>query len=489
MSMLTTTRIGCPSLISFWWGNRQARNSFQFSPQAIDMRRYHIGLMLAGTSMMLAGLYARPAEGQSIQLASELQLQNSASIATPVPAFSLAETDLPTVPDPQGMTLQDLEHLACQCNPSIKRFSALVAAARGSAYQAGRLPNPLVGYQGQQIGSSGRAEQHGVQVSQDIIRREKRALDRSIASQEIAQAEQQLAVQQMRVVNDVRAAFYRVLYTQQQIQTVKELKQVADKAADIAKQLLAAEEVAKTDLLLAEVEVQRVMLQQSNLELAQQSAWQQLSAVVGQPLAVQTLEGDFFATGANIDFDQTLAALTTHSPEVLALQAKIHQAQCVLQRQIVEPLPNLSVQGLYNFVDNGIDGKPDAGIAVAIPLPLWNKNEGAIQAARQQLVAAQQQLGQIQLRLKQELAPVLEQYNRAKSQVTYQQLQILPRLSQTLDLTRQAYEAGETSYIAVLTVQREYAQNKLAYLEGLDLLRKSEVNLQGMLLQNSLQAQ
>ncbi len=174
---------------------------------------------------------------------------------------------------------------------------------------------------------------------------------------------------------------------------------------------------------------------------------------------------------------------------MLAANARIYQARCYLQRQIVEPRPNVSVQGLYNFVDNGIDGDPDAGLAVSLPLPLWNKNEGNIASARQELIAAEQLLTQTQLRIKQELAVVMEQYNRASSQVAYLRDQILPRVQKTLDLTRQTYEAGEVSFVALLTVQRTYTQNKLAYLEALATLRRAEVDLRGMLLSGSLTVQ
>ncbi len=126
---------------------------------------------------------------------------------------------------------------------------------------------------------------------------------------------------------------------------------------------------------------------------------------------------------------------------------------------------------------------------MSVPLPLWNKNEGNISSARQELIAAEQMLTQIQLRIKQELAVVMEQYNRANSQATYLNSQILPRVQQTLDLTRQTYEAGEINFVALLTVQRTYTQNKLAYLEALATLRRSEVDLRGMLLSGSLNAQ
>jgi len=445
-------------------------------------------LKMALTAMLAIQSWSGAA-AQQISLASSMRLPSESIYVLPGDETGKPIASPETAAQIAGWGLAELEQLACQSNPTLIRFSALVASARGLANQAGRMPNPLMGYEGQQIGSKGQAEQHGALLSQDIVRREKRQLDRSVATQEIAQAEQRLAAQQQRVLTDVRGAYYRVLYAQQQIDALEELNAIAQKAVDIAAQLLKAEEVARTDLLQAEVEKQQAELQLANSHFTLQAAWSQLSAVVGQPLPLQPLAGDFFAATESFEFEPTLAWLISQSPDVLAANARIYQARCYLQRQIVEPRPNLAVQALYNFVDNGINGNPDAGLAVSVPLPLWNKNEGNIQSARQETIAAEQMLLQIQLRIKQELAIVMEQYSRAHSQANYLSEQILPRLQQTLDLTRQTYEAGEVNFVALLTVQRTYTQNKLAHLEALAIVRKAEVDLRGMLLSGSLSAQ
>ena len=85
---------------------------------------------------------------------------------------------LEQVPTPQARTLlclADLEQLALHNNPSLGRAHAQVQIARGNWVQVGLPPNPSVGYSGQQLGSNGLAEQHGVYVTQEIIRGGKQA--------------------------------------------------------------------------------------------------------------------------------------------------------------------------------------------------------------------------------------------------------------------------------------------------------------------------
>ena len=71
-----------------------------------------------------------------------------------------------------GLTVESLEFIATKSNPSILRASAQIAAAKGRAYQAGLRSNPEVGFDFQQLGSSGRAEQYGVLVQQEVVRSE-----------------------------------------------------------------------------------------------------------------------------------------------------------------------------------------------------------------------------------------------------------------------------------------------------------------------------
>jgi cobalt-zinc-cadmium efflux system outer membrane protein len=102
------------------------------------------------------------------------------------------------------------------------------------------------------------------------------------------------------------------------------------------------------------------------------------------------------------------------------------------------------------------------------------------------LAAAQRELQQVESALGQRLAPVFERYSNAAQQVERFRDRILPKAAETLDLTRQSYELGEISYINLLTVQRTYANNRLAYLDAMETLRLAEIEIRGLLLSGSL---
>jgi hypothetical protein len=99
---------------------------------------------------------------------------------------------LPPIEDAPGLALEQLQQMALSANPSVARAEALVGAARGNWLQVGLPPNPNVGYEGQQLGSGGLAEQHGVVFNQEIVRGGKLKLNRLVAQREVLVAEQEL---------------------------------------------------------------------------------------------------------------------------------------------------------------------------------------------------------------------------------------------------------------------------------------------------------
>ncbi len=387
------------------------------------------------------------------------------------------------------MQLAYFEALALASNPSLQRALYLVSAARGNALQVGLQPNPMIGYEGQQLGSRGLAEQHGVTLAQEIVRSSKRILNRSIACRDVNAAQFAHDVQRLRVLTDVRILFFRALRAQRQIEVTAQLLDISRKALQSAEALFKAQEVGKADVLQAQLEVEAATIQHENAENRRRSSWSELCAVCGAPgLNPTPLDGDLFAAAAPSPFDETLARLQSLSPEISVAATQIDRARLNLQRQLVEIQPNLSVQGLINWRDNGIGGASDGGLAVSVPVPLWNRNQGAIHQARYELAAAEQALAQLQLALQQRLAPVYERFTNAHGQVERIRDRILPAAAQTLDLTTKTYQAGEINFVALLTVQRTYNQHQLAYLDALESLRIAEAEIDGLLLANALQS-
>ncbi|MEX2176636.1 MAG: TolC family protein [Pirellulaceae bacterium] len=435
------------------------------------------------TRAAAAGQAIPPAANQSsIQLAQHVEPM-PAPPPEPLPQAALRPVAL------GRLTLADLEQMALAANPSVGRAAALVQAARGNWIQAGLPPNPVVGYEGQQIGSAGRAEQDGVFVEQEFVRGGKLRLSRQVAAQEWARLEQELAAQQQRVITDVRIAFYQVLIAERQVELSTRLRDIAAEASNVAEALLKGLEVGRVDLVQSQLELGNAEILAQNARNRFSAAWRTLATVLGNPdLPPQPLDGNIEDGGPELIWETSRERLLTSSPEIAAAMAEIQRARWALERANVEQVPNVTVAGLVNWRDNGIDGDSDGGITVGLPLPLWNRNQGGIVQAQGQVAAAERALDQLELSLENRLVPVFERYSNALHQANKYRGQLLPAARQALDLVRRLYQAGETPYLNLLTAQRSFSQTNVNYLESLRELRAAETEIDGLLLSGSLES-
>jgi cobalt-zinc-cadmium efflux system outer membrane protein len=416
--------------------------------------------------------------------------QYTESGPAPPPDRSAPESLPPALAQPvrlAGPTLADLEQMALVSNPSIVRAVAVARAAQGNYIQVGLPPNPTVGYEGQQIGSGGRAEMDGIFIEQEFVRGGKLRLNREIAAQEWARREQELAAQQQRVLTDVRMAFYAVLIAQLQEDQYTKLVESANTIVEYNERLQNGGFRSRGEVIQVTLERERYRTGALNAGRRRLAAWRELAAVVGRPeLSPERLEGSPDGLGPDYEWNAVLQRLLTSSPEVAAAMANIERARWALQRALVEKTPNITVNAMINVRDEGIGGRPDGNLIVGLPLPLWNKNQGGIIQAQGEVAAAERALDQLELDLQQRLAPVFERYSNARNYAERYKNLLKGLTDEWLRLNEQLREAGETAQLDVILFQRTYAETHLDYLEALGEQRQAEAEIEGLLLSKSL---
>lgn len=418
-------------------------------------------------------------------------VQITTETADESPAVSSTVTVLAAVMLPLAveseLTLAQLENMALASNPSLAEARALVSAARGKWFQVGLPPNTLVGYSGQQLGSGGAAEQHGLFIGQEFIRGGKLCLDRAVVALEVRKADHQRAVQQQRVLTDIRLAYYRVLVAELRDEKAGQLVKIAQKAVEQATALLELKEVSKADVMRARIELQKAQLMLKNAGNRYIGAWIRLIAVAGVPdLQPRPLAGDVEQTIQDIDPDDVMARLLSESPEMAVAVSEVDRARRVVARARAEPIPNVDLEAIIQS-DNGT-GSSNANLQVSIPIPWLNRNQGGIRQARAEVVAAERAVERLELAFKQRLATVYQRYANARNQVEDYSRQdgILAHSESTLEFVRDGYQNGDLNYLDLIAGQRMFSEVNLAYIEALGQLWAATVEIDGLLLKGSL---
>ena len=403
------------------------------------------------------------------------QVTSVADEPAPLPA------DWPT----DGMSLAQLESIALTDNPTLRQAEMRVRAARAKCLQEGLYPNPVIGYRGEEMGALGTAGLQGGFVEQEIVTARKLRLRRSVAGHEVRQAEQALAAQTARVLNDVRTGAYEVLVAQRTVELNRRLVDIGREGVDAAKRLFKAMEVSRVDVLQARIEADSSALRLSDAENRHRATWQRLSALLGRPrMPMTALAGNLESELPEWTWEQAFERLIAESPELAETWMGVRRAQCAVASECAERTPNVSVAAAV-LHDNS-DQDTVASVEFAVPLMLYNRNQGNIRRARAELIAARREVQRVELVLQQRLATTFEQYANARHQTQRYSASILPNASKSLELIRIGYEQGEFDYLKLLTAQRTYSQVELAYLESLLRLNRAHVAIEGFLLTGGL---
>lgn len=385
------------------------------------------------------------------------------------------------------LTLDDLEAIALENNPALQEAAARIEAAQGLWLQAGLPPNPVFGYSGQQLGSSGQAEQQGVYVGQQIITGRKLRLNRQNAAWKIQRMENEYEADRLRVLTDVRMSYYNVLIAQYRRELAEELVSISEKGAQAAEALFQAEEASEADPLRARVVADNAKIVLQNAINERRAAWIRLAAVLGTPeLPVQQLAGEVKTEDLQLFWDEELQRLLTESPEISAAMADVEAAHWAVQRAIAEVIPDVDVQAV--FQDDRSTGSSNANLQVTLPIPLINRNQGGIQKAIAEAAAAERQVDRLALDLQSRLAAAFQRYTSARNQVEqYSKADgIIAKSKRTMELIRIGYKAEEFGILDLLTAQRTYFQTNLAYLDSLSELAAAMMEIRGLMLRNSL---
>jgi cobalt-zinc-cadmium efflux system outer membrane protein len=153
-----------------------------------------------------------------------------------------------------ALTLEQLEALALENNPTLRQADAEVRAAEGRRRQAGLLPNPRVGYTGEEIrGGAQRGGLHGFFVEQEIVLGGKLRLGQRVFEQEARMASTEAEEQKLRVLNAVRLGYVQVLAAQETVSKVRELLRLTQESADTAARLRNVGQADETEVLQAEM--------------------------------------------------------------------------------------------------------------------------------------------------------------------------------------------------------------------------------------------
>ena len=397
------------------------------------------------------------------------------------------------VAEQKTITLEELQQMALQKNPTFGQSAANIQAAEGRKKQSGLYPNPIVGYQGEQIrGGSFHGGEQGFFVQQDIVLGGKLGLNRKIFDQELKQAETEAEEQRIRVITNVRISYIQALAAQQTLELRHNLSKLADDAVETSRQLTNVGQADTPDVLESEVEAQQAELAVTMAEQNQQRVWKALAAVVGNPrLPLTRVEGKLEDT-PSVNPDELVEKIVEESPAVRIAELGVKRAEAAFARARRESIPDLQLRGgmqqngemLPDGRSVGLQGFADLGVRI----PIFNRNQGNVAIAKADAERAKREVERVKLVLRERAASAVQNYAFSQTAVDRYKNQMIPRAQRAYELYAKKYQEMAAAYPQVLIAQRTLIQLEVSYVTALETFATSSVSLQSYLLTDGLEA-
>ncbi len=395
-----------------------------------------------------------------------------------------------------ALTLAELERMALENNPTLAQADAAIRVAEGKRKQAGLFPNPIIGYQGEELSTRAFSEksEHFFFVEQTILTGGKLKKSRRIFEHEQTEAAAEKEAQRQRVLNSVRLLYYEALAADERIELRKQLSRLADEAVKISEELFNIGQADRPDLLEAEVEAQQTELALIDAENDREKTWQMMAAVVGNPaLKPAKLAGNLEAAVPALDRESLLVSLIGASPEIKSARARVERARAVIDRAKAERAPDIFLRGGFGYSLEKLEGTgratgPEGFIEAGIRIPLFNRNQGNIAAAQAELLIAERDVQRLELSLRARLSAVFAEYSSSLRAVERFQQRILPRAGKAYELYLASFRQMAAAYPQVLIAQRTMFQVREEYIRALARLHQNAIRLQGFLLTGGLDA-
>jgi cobalt-zinc-cadmium efflux system outer membrane protein len=392
-------------------------------------------------------------------------------------------------------TLEQAQKIAGESNPTLRQAEAEIRAAKARQQQSGLYPNPTVAYTGDEIrgGSVGGGKQ-GFFVQQTVVMGGKLARSREVLGKDVSLAETEAEEQKMRVQTAVKMAFLRVLAAQELLSARHDLATIAQDAVETQRRLMNTGQADESEVLEAEIEMQRMHLGARMQENTLREEWRSLAAVIGQPeLPLSTVAGDLENGWPEVNEEDAVEMLAKSSPAVRIAETAEAHAQSVLGRARREAIPDLQFRGGMEYNNELLGSAPFAkgweGIAeVALQIPIFNRNQGNIAAARADIERAEQEKKRISLALRERAASAVDQYANARLMAVGYRDEILPRAKKAYSLMVEKYGQMLASYPRVLDTQRKLYELQIEYIATLESVWTNGAALQGYLLTDGLEA-
>jgi cobalt-zinc-cadmium efflux system outer membrane protein len=381
------------------------------------------------------------------------------------------------VREPSGdLTLRQALALALAGNPDLAAFSWEVRSGDPRILQAGLLPNPELGVEFENfLGSepSRRFEtlETTLSISQLVELGGKRAARIRLASSEKEVSMWEYEAKRADVAAEVAKSFVEVLSAQDRLALAEELAGLAGEVLNAVAARVTAGKISPVEETKASVAMSIAGIDLERAKLALEGARKRLAATWGNDKPMFSEAVGQLDRLTPIPPPEVLADRIFRNPDVARWAAEMEQRKATLAQERANRIPDVTISGGVRRSRETNDTSFVFG--AAIPLPLFNRNQGKILESQYRISKAESERAGAGNRVLAALSDAYQALAAGYVEATTLMTAVLPGAQSAFEATSEGFRQGKFGYLEVLDAQRTLFEARGRYVEALGAYHKA----------------
>lgn len=365
----------------------------------------------------------------------------------------------------QRVTLEQALDLFNQNNLEIRIARSGADEMSGLARQAAAYPNPFVSLSYEPLfeGRERQSESY-FNLSQRIEWPSLRS-SRVRAANRIARASRsQVTADSLRLAFDVARLYIQAVAAETRMATLQTVTEVFREAKNAIVERLGEGDVSGYDVRRLRVEWSRYENALARAKLGLHDAWRRLATLIlpegetakiapAAPLEVQVQMSRLEAT---------IQTARSHRPEIAYAIERAEAARASVDAARASRLPSPTLTAGYKRQSDGFNG---AVMGLSLPLPVFNRNSGLIDARQAELHAAETQLILVERQIEIDVQRAFEIHSSLTARVALIQEELLADASELLHIAQLSYDEGEMTLVELLDAAEAYRDAQIMTTE------------------------
>jgi len=266
------------------------------------------------------------------------------------------------------------------------------------------------------------------------------------------------------LVLDVQNAFTDVLQAKDNLQLARENLQAFQGIVDVNRTRVTAGDLAKVELVRTQVAALQFQTAVRQAESKLRVAANRLQTLLGRtsPSANFDVEGSLRRDTAPLVFETIRTEAMDLRPDLLSLRRDQARSQADLRSQIAHGKVDYTVgtefhRQFYNGHSNAL------GVFFQAPLPIFNRNQGEIERARQEGRQIEARIKALETDIQTEVRNAWVLYNASRDLLENIETNLLAQAKDVRDTMEYSYRRGEASLVEFLDAQRAFNDARQSY--------------------------